>query len=296
MRDLIAGDSYGYTTLFLETGTGLHNAGHIQRDSSGTPVDIRVSANSYPYIHDWNEDGKKDLIIGEIENVIPDTGNIRIYLNSGTNADPQFRDYQLMQAGNGHLKVVHAHPVIFDLDQDSLKDLVCGNENGYIYFFKNHGTNQAPYFYPEYETLITVDSTFLDAYTNSRIHICDWTEDGDPDIILGGQDGYVWLCENALNSGIKENSGIASTHSLRLINNPVMYTARFSLVLPEGTCTYLTIYSVSGASVDVVPLMPVHSGSNTITWHVSENLCAGIYFAVLKTTRSYYVQKFLIVR
>lgn len=297
MRDLIAGDSYGYTTLFLETGSGLHNAGHIQRDSSGVQVDIRVSANSYPCIQDWNEDGKKDLIIGEIENVLPDTGNIRIYLNSGTNADPRFRDYQLMKAGNGHLLVVHAHPEIIDLDGDSFKDLVCGNENGYIYFFKNRGTNQTPYFNPEYETLMTVDSVFIDGYTNSRIDLCDWTGDSDLDIILGGQDGYVWLCENATNTGTREHSsGGELVHSFRLMNNPVKHSAWFSLMLSKQTTAWLKIYALSGEYIDEVSLPCNDPGFFMIEWRPRNDLCSGIYFAVLQTAHAHYTQKLLVIR
>lgn len=260
-------------------------------------VDIKVSANSYPCIHDWNEDGNKDLIIGEIEHVLPDTGNIRIYLNTGTNAAPQFRSYQLMRAGNGHLEVVHAHPMIIDLDNDSLKDLVCGNLNGYIYFFKNRGTNQAPYFEIAYDTLMTIDSIFLDAYTNSRIHITDWTGDGDPDIIMGGQDGYVWVCENARITGAGENTADALPgHAFRLMGNPVTHCARFRCVTQAAAQARVMIYSVSGEFIAAIPLCRIDPETAAAEWRVPNTCASGVYCAVLKTVERTYSQKFVVLR
>lgn len=260
-------------------------------------VDVRVSANSCPCIHDWNEDGKKDLIIGEIEHVLPDTGNIRVYLNFGTNAVPFFRGYQLMQAGGGHLEVVHAHPAIFDLDGDSLKDLVCGNENGFLYFFKNRATNQAPYFEVQYETLMTEDSVFLDGYTNSRIHCTDWTRDGDLDIILGGQDGYVWLCENVTISGGALNRSVTSVPGhFRIIMNPVQHVASFSCMVSVSDRARLCIYSISGRMIDEVILPGAHVGPHVVQWKIPLDLCAGVYFAVLETRNAAFIEKVVVTR
>jgi hypothetical protein len=237
------------------------------------------------------------LIIGEIEHVLPDTGNIRIYLNAGTNAVPFFRGYQLMRAGGGQLKVVHAHPVIFDLDDDSLKDLVCGNENGFIYFFKNRATNQAPYFEAQYETLMTKDSVFLDGYTNSRIHYTDWTGDGDLDIILGGQDGYVWLCENATITGGSLDSRVpAMTDHFHIISNPVCRVALFFCALPVHDQAQLYVYTISGRLIDKVILPCGHDGPHIVQWKIPVDLSSGIYFAVLKTRNAASMQKVVVTR
>jgi hypothetical protein len=56
-------------------------------------VNIDVSYYGSPCVYDWNGDGLKDLILGEF-----DYGNIRLYLNSGTNAAPVFTTYTLMEA------------------------------------------------------------------------------------------------------------------------------------------------------------------------------------------------------
>jgi len=56
-------------------------------------VTIDVGYYGSPCVYDWNGDGLKDLILGEFN-----YGNIRLYLNSGTNAAPVFTTYTLMQA------------------------------------------------------------------------------------------------------------------------------------------------------------------------------------------------------
>jgi hypothetical protein len=202
-----------------------------------------------------------------------------------------------MEAGGGHLEVVHAHPQIIDLDGDSLKDLVCGNENGYVYFFKNHGTNEVPHFETAHETLMTVDSVFIDGYTNSRLHICDWTGDGDLDIILGGQDGHVWLCENAAISSINEYHNPAVSSSLfQLIHNPVKYQAQFQYSCFQYTRAHLALYSVTGRRIDAFDLGHVSPGTHSFTWNVPDLLCTGIYIAVFSVDGSCCTEKLVVIK
>ena len=47
-----------------------------------------------PVVTDWNNDGKKDLIVGQFENA-----KIRLYLNYGTDSQPVFKEYSFLQAG-----------------------------------------------------------------------------------------------------------------------------------------------------------------------------------------------------
>lgn len=55
------------------------------------PIDVGYYGS--PCVADWDGDGLKDLIVG-----IFDNGNIRLYLNCGTNADPQFDGYTNLEA------------------------------------------------------------------------------------------------------------------------------------------------------------------------------------------------------
>lgn len=63
---------------------------------SGNPIDI--GSYSDPLVVDWNEDGLKDLIVGQFSEGTGDDGKIRIYLNVGTNSSPAFTSWEYMQA------------------------------------------------------------------------------------------------------------------------------------------------------------------------------------------------------
>ena len=56
-------------------------------------VNIDVGWHGSPYAYDWDEDGKKDLIIGQFT-----SGAIRFYANTGTHYNPVFGNYVWLQA------------------------------------------------------------------------------------------------------------------------------------------------------------------------------------------------------
>lgn len=66
-------------------------------------VDIGVPGYSVPSFVHWDDDGLKDLIVGEGPYL--DTGRVRVYLNEGTSSDPQFLDYFYAQSNGSDLTV-----------------------------------------------------------------------------------------------------------------------------------------------------------------------------------------------
>ena len=76
---------------------------------------------------DWNEDGKKDLVVGEYD------GHVRIYLNMNTDSSPQFSGYTYVQVAGSDLDVgLTSTPFIIDWDNDSRKDLIVGESSGRV--------------------------------------------------------------------------------------------------------------------------------------------------------------------
>jgi len=63
------------------------------------PIDVRVG-HLVPCSVDWNNDGKKDLVIGQFSE-----GSIRLYLNTGTDTEPVFKDFALLEAGGKPIKL-----------------------------------------------------------------------------------------------------------------------------------------------------------------------------------------------
>jgi len=84
------------TAAYPDYATNLVFQGYLQ-DSSG---DIDVGNYSAPVIYDWNNDGRKDLMVGQRFN---DTngvahGYVSFYENVGTDASPLFNSPDYMDA------------------------------------------------------------------------------------------------------------------------------------------------------------------------------------------------------
>ncbi len=292
----MTGDRSGYLTLFLETGSGLTNAGHIQANGS----DIHVNYNSNPAINDWNEDGKKDIIVGEQSAVSPAYGNIRLYLNGGTNDAPVFNDYTLLEAGGIQINRYRANPRVYDLDQDGLKDLIVGENSGMVYFYKNVGTNAEPVFNTPPEILQIEGGVNIHVSAGSRLHLVDWRGDGDPDLLISGYYGLVQLYENTT-VGIQEETD-KSHRELGLIiaPNPLVDKAIFRYMLSGRTAVRARVFSAEGRLVAVPINQYEESGSQQFIWNVcddnGEKLPAGVYFIEFQADLITRIVRILVVR
>ena len=79
-------------------GTSTFAAG-VKIQAGGEPIDVRIG-HLVPCAVDWNNDGKKDLVVGEFNR-----GAILLYLNTGTDTEPTFQDFSLLQAGDRPIKL-----------------------------------------------------------------------------------------------------------------------------------------------------------------------------------------------
>ena len=82
---------HGQHSLTFNAGT------RIQANGNNMKVDTYASV---PCVVDWNEDGKKDLLVGCF-----DYGNVFLFLNSGSNTAPVFTTGTMLQAGGSAISV-----------------------------------------------------------------------------------------------------------------------------------------------------------------------------------------------
>ncbi len=138
---------------------------------------------------DWNSDGRKDLVIGEGD------GQVRIYLNVGTDANPSFNGYTQLQVGGATFDCVcSAVPWVVDWDNDGRKDVVCGAQSGRVYLMLNTGTDSNPVFTAS-PFLLNGTST-LGVGADSCPVVVDWNADGKKDLIVGAEAGTLTYFEN----------------------------------------------------------------------------------------------------
>jgi len=155
----------------------------IQITAGGTPIQS-PGGYSAPILVDWDEDGDKDLIVGNGD------GTISLYLNSNTNS-LTLSYAGLIQAGGAPIDVgAGAQVFVVDWNNDNKKDIVTGDTTGKIRLYLNNGTNSSPafsgYTFLQFNaTDIVVDGLFSSPW------VVDWDDDGDKDLIVGNGTGQV---------------------------------------------------------------------------------------------------------
>ena len=112
-------------------------------------ADLKVDGYSVPSLADWNNDGLTDLVVGE--KTAAGTGKVRVYLNSGTNADPVYGSFVFAQGAGGDLSVpasgcLGVFPRVFDWNGDGKQDLVWGLADGTLQVTLNENTAAEPRF------------------------------------------------------------------------------------------------------------------------------------------------------
>ena len=157
-------------------------------------IDIDVGTYSVPSFVDWDNDLLKDLVIGGGD------GKVRVYLNIGTESNPQFSSYFYAQSNGSDLYCppsgcMGCFPRVFYWDGDAKKDLLVGQADGTVKIFLNIGTDESPTF--DAGTLLTVSGgAYLDVGDRATPCVVDWDNDYKTDLVVGGLDGKIHLYIN----------------------------------------------------------------------------------------------------
>ena len=112
-KDLLVGDSTGYLFIFLNEGA---DAAPVLAARENIKVAGKIFGpellketfpdHSYCYdrvkpdVADWNNDGKRDLLVGMFSG-----GKVMLFLNTGTDTAPQFESGELLTAGGEEIHV-----------------------------------------------------------------------------------------------------------------------------------------------------------------------------------------------
>ena len=71
----------------------------VRIEANGKVIDIE-RGDLVPCVSDWNNDGKKDLIVGQLSD-----GKVRLYLNHGTDSAPVFKDFSYLKAAGEEISL-----------------------------------------------------------------------------------------------------------------------------------------------------------------------------------------------
>lgn len=145
-------------------------------------ADGKAISRAVPFLVDYDNDGKKDILVGS------EDGDIYLYLNNGSDSAPAFT----AEGTLSNIKAVsNAAPVVVDYNNDSRKDLVVGSSDGALRLYVNIGTDDAP----KYDSPVTIraDNADLTIAGSSKAFFTDWNGDGKKDLVVGGSALHLFL-------------------------------------------------------------------------------------------------------
>jgi hypothetical protein len=201
-KDLLVGyQTAGKIALYTNAGSdwkpGFQTAANLQ--AAGTDL-VHTSSGCgapAPWVCDYDGDGRRDLLVGAGAD-----GTVWFYRNTNTDACPILAAGLQLMVGVSVLSVpLRATPYVYDWDGDGVPDLLCGAGDGYVYYFRNSNTAQAPVYAASVR--LTAGGALLNPGPGIRsvIRLCDWDGDGKKDLIYSSSAGVYW-CRNTNSAGL----------------------------------------------------------------------------------------------
>lgn len=181
--DLFVGEYDGTLNFYRNEGDRTKPAWHFVTDRYG---EIRVEESSAPAFCDVDADGDPDLFIGDAE------GTITFFRNIGLTGKPVWQRIGKLLDSAGHVIDVGAisTPAFSDIDADGDPDLVIGNADGFLAYYRNDSG-----------TWTQVSKTYLgvDVGHLSAPAFADIDGDGREDLFTGIRENTLFFYRNEKN-------------------------------------------------------------------------------------------------
>jgi len=302
MKDLLIGDAEGRLILYLNT-----NSDDDPRFDTGTPLtagpagsksEIDTGQRPTPIVVDWNSDGVRDILAGAKD------GKLYLFQNQGTDTSWDFQSGSAIRESGADLIVptYRASPHVADIDGDGRKDLLLGNTEGQILFYRNTGSDSEPAF-SGYQP-VEADGVEIDiaGSPRSRPFLCDWNNDCYDDLLVGAGDGKVRLY-TGMPETIADMDNKAPHVSATLLPaypNPFNPSVSIPFEIPRTRKIVIAVFDPSGKLVRVLADRRFPTGRHEVTWDGKDEsgkmAGSGVYFARLNTGHNQSVLKLILLR
>lgn len=199
-RDLLVGQgANGYVYYYCNTNTDANPILAPGLQIKVGAMALSVGLRATPYVYDWNNDGKNDLLCGT------GGGTNVVFLNTGTALTPAYSAGITIKTNSVALYFGNPSTAIrsvvrmYDWDGDGLKDLMGSSDTG-VYWCKNTGTPSSPAF----QSLVAlkapvsasgmspINTAGLTSGARMRLDLVDWNSDGVMDMLVGDVSGKIF--------------------------------------------------------------------------------------------------------
>jgi hypothetical protein len=230
-------------TLFFNTGTLNHPAFTLVSKDFGALSAEKLTA-LVPTMGDLDGDGDQDLITGNAD------GTLLFFENTaGPGTIPVFtppeKKFQKIDVGS------FSTPVLYDIDKDGLLDLIIGEQNGNLNFYKNTGSSHIPVFTYITDSLGKINTTnpALSYYGYSSPSLFKDAKN-KINLLVGSEEGKIHYYPDISNLSGKftESDSLLSIISINpiTINNPGWRTTCVMAYLTDPNYADLIIGNFSG--------------------------------------------------
>ena len=268
--DLLIGSNIG-AFYYFQNEAGPGNALDLKQDFNNMWLTMDVGQVSTPFIFDLDQDGLKDLLVGERN------GNINFYKNIGSPTEPSFQPDENTAPNIANLGAINTQtvpngigystPQVVEVNGSTL--LITGAQDGQLEAYQLTGPTTSAF--PE----ISLNFGNINAGKRSCPSFADINEDGVLEIVVGNQRGGLHLYRGELSNFVPPVNVDTPNHSqldFQLIPNPTNSEARISL--PE-----YQHQEKKWSLVDALGRV-LYSGNTTQTQIMLpvEHLAAGMYY------------------
>lgn len=141
-EDLLVGNLTGTIQIYENQGTDTSPSfsSYVNLQVNGTDFDLTLGSpnRSAPRIYDWNGDGLKDVLVGDV------SGYIYYLQNTGSNTEPVFNTAEQLLLSDGSALRYISYPFstsprsrfdVADWNNDGDADLIVGGTDGRVMLF-----------------------------------------------------------------------------------------------------------------------------------------------------------------
>ncbi len=187
--DLLVGSGDGHLYYYAKRGDNVlpsFRAATLITGLDGIPLD--VESDCIPWVSDWNGDYRKDLLLGS------GNGTVMQAINVGSDSAPVFDRLRPLSAGDQVIEAAGpAAPCVVDWNADGRPDVLLGSGDGTIHVYCASEAGNEPGLSEILPVQVNGQPLALDGAPSP--FPVDWNGDGDHELVLGSDDGGLYLLQ-----------------------------------------------------------------------------------------------------